>query len=369
MTATAAAVTLQQGHADQPLLADTSDAAAPSLDPNLVNAWGLAFNPAGLAWISDNGTGLAALCQTTASAVPDVLLVVPGSRCPTAAADCHSAASTVKRLQPAADRADLQRQRHARPTPARHERLHRRRLRSSRPKTARSAAGRPRSAEQTKATPRGVDPSATERRLLKGLVDRSLSTPPGAACGGLPQRHDRRLRHELRLPSPPPLARGRIRASPAGLQPQANIYATPRTKGLNVAYAKQDDRRRRTTTWAGDGNGAISAFDLTGTLVESLVKAAPSATNLLNSPWALNTVPAGGWGAIPAGSLLVGNFGDGAIHAFNATTGAAVATFTTSAGPLLIDGLWSLAWGPSTLQRADRRDDADDQLYLHLGSS
>src|SRR5690349_7364356 len=30
-------------------------------DPNLVNAWGLAFNPNGPAWVSDNGTGLASV--------------------------------------------------------------------------------------------------------------------------------------------------------------------------------------------------------------------------------------------------------------------------------------------------------------------
>src|SRR5438105_1751103 len=30
-------------------------------DPNLVNAWGIAFNPTGPVWIADNGTGLSTL--------------------------------------------------------------------------------------------------------------------------------------------------------------------------------------------------------------------------------------------------------------------------------------------------------------------
>jgi uncharacterized protein (TIGR03118 family) len=42
------------------LVADLPDRAA-QVDPNLVNAWGLAFNPSGPAWVSDNGTGLASV--------------------------------------------------------------------------------------------------------------------------------------------------------------------------------------------------------------------------------------------------------------------------------------------------------------------
>jgi len=35
--------------------------AADHVDPNLVNAWGVAFNPFGFVWVADNGTGLATL--------------------------------------------------------------------------------------------------------------------------------------------------------------------------------------------------------------------------------------------------------------------------------------------------------------------
>ena len=31
------------------------------VDPNLVNAWGLQFNPSGLWWVADNGTGVSTL--------------------------------------------------------------------------------------------------------------------------------------------------------------------------------------------------------------------------------------------------------------------------------------------------------------------
>ncbi len=45
-------------------------------------------------------------------------------------------------------------------------------------------------------------------------------------------------------------------------------------------------------------------------------------------------------------SLLVGNFGDGAINAFDATTGASMGSLEDKRGnPIVIDGLWSLKFG------------------------
>src|SRR5262245_58817596 len=40
-----------------------SDGSVPAAhtDPNLINAWGLAFNPNGFAWVADNGSGKATL--------------------------------------------------------------------------------------------------------------------------------------------------------------------------------------------------------------------------------------------------------------------------------------------------------------------
>ncbi len=47
-----------------------------------------------------------------------------------------------------------------------------------------------------------------------------------------------------------------------------------------------------------------------------------------------------------AGDLLVGNFGDGMIHAYNATTGDFIGTLNGANGdPLVIDGLWALTIG------------------------
>ena len=106
---------------------------------------------------------------------------------------------------------------------------------------------------------------------------------------------------------------------------------------LYVTYAVQDATKHDDV--AGAGNGIVDAFDLQGNFLRRL------ATNgVLNSPWGLALAPAG-LGDV-GGDLLVGNFGDGTISAYNPMTGAFVETLTNSSGtPLTIDGLWGLRFG------------------------
>jgi uncharacterized protein (TIGR03118 family) len=48
-----------------------------------------------------------------------------------------------------------------------------------------------------------------------------------------------------------------------------------------------------------------------------------------------------------AGTLLVGNFGDGKINAFNPETGVMVGTLSDQDGaPIVIDGLWGIQSRP-----------------------
>lgn len=106
---------------------------------------------------------------------------------------------------------------------------------------------------------------------------------------------------------------------------------------LYVTYAKQDDDKHDDV--AGVGNGFIAVFDFSGTLLANLVSQGP-----LNSPWGIAIAPAT-FGDF-AGALLVGNFGDGMIHAFNLTTGALMGTLNDTIGsPIAIPGLWSLNFG------------------------
>ncbi len=108
---------------------------------------------------------------------------------------------------------------------------------------------------------------------------------------------------------------------------------------LFVTYAKQDAAKHDDV--AGVGNGYVSIFDLTGKVVTS--KFASQGT--LNSPWGLEMSPAS-FGQFSS-ALLVGNFGDGTINAFNPTTGAFLGQLQSTFGnnPLTIDSLWGLDFG------------------------
>lgn len=104
---------------------------------------------------------------------------------------------------------------------------------------------------------------------------------------------------------------------------------------LYVTYAKQaapanhDDEH-------GLGNGYIDVFSVDGTHIKRLVS-----KGNLNSPWGLAVAP-DTFGDL-RGALLVGNFGDGFIHAYDLNTGSFLGTLNDmNEKPLHIDGLWSL---------------------------
>jgi len=105
-----------------------------------------------------------------------------------------------------------------------------------------------------------------------------------------------------------------------------------------VSYAKQDDDKEEEEI--GAGLGYVSIFEFDGTFVQRLVT-----KGLLNAPWAMASAPSS-FGAI-AGTLLVGNFGDGKINAFDKITGAPRGELMDTSGkPLVIEGLWALVPGP-----------------------
>lgn len=106
---------------------------------------------------------------------------------------------------------------------------------------------------------------------------------------------------------------------------------------LLVTYALQDTNKEDEV--AGAGNGFLNEFDLNGNFIQRLVS-----QGNLNSPWGLAIAPAD-FGTF-SNALLVGNFGDGKINAFNSTTGTFLGSLNDSNNnPLTIDGLWGLTFG------------------------
>ncbi len=94
----------------------------------------------------------------------------------------------------------------------------------------------------------------------------------------------------------------------------------------------------------GPGNGGyVDVYSLTGSFEKTLIT-----NDSLDSPWGVAIAPAN-FGSV-SGDLLVGNFGDGTIHAYNRTTGAFVGTLNAASGsPIVIPGLWALVVYNNTL--------------------
>jgi uncharacterized protein (TIGR03118 family) len=93
---------------------------------------------------------------------------------------------------------------------------------------------------------------------------------------------------------------------------------------------------------AGPGNGIVDTFDLSGNNLKRFATGGP-----LNSPWGIALAPSG-FGALSS-KLLIGNFGDGKINAFDPGTGASLGPVTKPSGDaIVIDGLWPLKFGNGT---------------------
>jgi uncharacterized protein (TIGR03118 family) len=313
------------------LFADTADAGAPNVDPNLLNSWGLAFNPTGIAWVADNHAGVLTLYKANQATPVPLVVQVP-------LPDGGGGA-----LYPALDSGML-----SAPT----GQIFNASAAVPDAGTTGNFMGDFFIVAAEDGTISGWNPSLTDMTKAALRVDKSSA---GAVYKGL-----------AILPSSPqvlvaadfhngvidafdtnyaPIAavtgKWKDTTVPAGFAP-FNIVVS----GTNVfvAYAKQNAMMHDDV--AGVGNGAISVFDFTGTLVKSLIP--QSSTSVLNSPWGMAVVAAGGWGSVPAGTLLVGNFGDGGIHAYNPTSGALVGTLVDSTGAdLHIKGLWSIIFGPN----------------------
>lgn len=90
----------------------------------------------------------------------------------------------------------------------------------------------------------------------------------------------------------------------------------------------------------GAGLGVVNVFDANGVFVKRLV----SPGGKLNAPWGLALAPAD-FGTL-SNALLVGNFGDGTINGFDATSGAFIGTVNDSTGKAFsASGLWGIAFG------------------------
>jgi len=112
---------------------------------------------------------------------------------------------------------------------------------------------------------------------------------------------------------------------------------------IYVTYAKReessDEGEASDEEQQGPGLGIVNVFDPKGNLIRRI------ATNgMLNAPWGLALAPAS-FGEFSS-ALLVGNLGNGQIHAFDYRTGKFLGALRDANGRAIeADGLWGIAFG------------------------
>ncbi|NVI03908.1 TIGR03118 family protein [Paraburkholderia youngii] len=123
-------------------------------------------------------------------------------------------------------------------------------------------------------------------------------------------------------------------AMPAGFAP-FGIQAIG--SNLFVTYAMQDAAKHDDVP--GAGLGMVDVYDTAGNLKQRFATGGP-----LNAPWGIAQAPAS-FGSM-SGAIIIGNFGDGMINAFNASSGQSMGPISgPNNSPIVEHGIWGIAFG------------------------
>jgi hypothetical protein len=310
-TALAVAVAARAGAAPSPGYAShslVSDQAgmADRVDPNLVNAWGLASRLDTPWWVANNATSQATVYTADGNAFArsgsPLVVGVPAS--PTGVVANSGASFAISAGGASA--------------PA---------LSCSEPRRGRSSPGTRPFPPARPSSPWIGPPQARSTRGWHSAVTgctRPISTMAAWTCStAASSRSAGRARSST--------GRSRAGSRPSGFRLGSRILVT---------FAKQDARGEDDVH--GPGLGFVDAFDRNGRLLARVARRGE-----LNAPWGIADAPRtfGRFG----GDLLIGNFGDGSINAFRQRPGGAftpAGELPTAAGRgLVIDGLWALEFG------------------------
>ncbi|MFT0172555.1 TIGR03118 family protein [Paraburkholderia mimosarum] len=288
-----------------------SDGAVPAAhtDVNLKNPWGVAFNPKGFAWVADNGTNVATLYD--GNGVPQSLIVtIPagknGSASPTGIVFNGTQSFTVTENGKSGAAAFIF-------------------AGEGGTITAWAPAVAPTSAFV-------MYDDGTGGAVYKGLALAAMNNSNFLYATDF---HNNKIDvfntafAKVAMPggfSDPAIPAG---FAPFGIQAiGANLFVT---------YAMQDAAKHDDV--AGTGLGMVDMYDTAGNLKQRFATGGP-----LNAPWGVAQAP-GNFGSM-SGAILIGNFGDGTINAFNASSGQSMGPLSASNGsPLVEHGVWGIAFG------------------------
>lgn len=300
------------------LVSDRTDQHAVVVDPSLQNSWGLAMSPTSPIWVADNAAGVATLYSVTpggASATKLGLTVtVPGGRASTGDGSSPTGQvfnGTTGFVVSSASGSG----------PARF-------IFSS--ESGQITGWNP-VAGATVAQLEFSSPTAVYKGLTIATSDAGTFLYATNFHDGTVDVFDTDF-HLVQMPGG-----FTDRSIPADYAP----FGIREINGLiYVTYAKQNAAKHDDV--AGIGHGFVDVFTPNGFRVERLVN-----RGQLDSPWGLTIAPAG-FGRF-GGALLVGNFGNGQINAYDPFNGNFLGTLRDEGGhPIAIDGLWGLTFGTAS---------------------
>jgi uncharacterized protein (TIGR03118 family) len=122
---------------------------------------------------------------------------------------------------------------------------------------------------------------------------------------------------------------------------------------LYVTYAQPDPVTH--TEKKGVGLGVVSVFGTDGNFMRRFATGGD-----LNAPWGVAQAP-DGWLTGTTGTVLVGNFGDGFINAFD-QNGNSLGALQTNGARLVVEGVWGISFAPATATTVD-----PNRLYFAAG--
>jgi uncharacterized protein (TIGR03118 family) len=289
---------------------DTQFTAARVQDTNLVNPWGLAASPAGAWWVANQGTRTSTLYNTSTSpvtTVPSVVKLPPGQGAPTGEVFNNGGAGTFD-LVPNDN--------------------------STSSVFLFATTNGTISGWNPKAAPTNTIVAATHPGALYlgfAIATDSNGGPRLYAAdfaNNAIDVYDQKFQLVTELP-------GKFTDSrlPDNYHP-FNIQAI--NNQLYVEYAPIDKVLAGT---ADQGDGAVDVYNADGQLQQRLIR-----PGHLDQPWAIAMAPAN-FGSF-SNDLLVGNFGDGHVNAFDPKNGHFDGELKDANGqPITITHLWGLAFG------------------------
>jgi uncharacterized protein (TIGR03118 family) len=290
------------------LVADVVGTGARTVDPSLVNPWGIAFGPTGALWVSNNGTGTSTLYDAAGNKLP-MVVAVPGNGGTAGAPTGIVFNSTADFLIPGQGPALF---------------------------IFAGEDGTIAAWNTSTVNARLVADRSSSNAVYTGVA---IASNNGANFLYLTDFRNNRVDvFDRAFAFVQSFADSTI---PAGYAPFgiANIAGQ-----LFVTFAEQlgPDNKRDSL---GVSNGFVDVFNADGSLSRRF-----ASNGRLNAPWAVAVAPSGFGGF--GGAILIGNFGDGLIGAYNATSGEFIDNLRDlNSTPIVIDGLRGLAFGPSAISR------------------